>query len=196
MIAFLGAIGLLWLASFISVYAFQTYWPVLNYNTFWVSIPVLTYLIGYHSLQQPEIFRVYAPSPPKGKRDRLDAATIERLQKRLQFYMDEEHVYLQDDLTPRKLADMMDTSSNNLSWLLNQVYQTTFYRYVNGYRVQAFVRRVKNKDHEQKTLLGLAFEAGFSSKSAFNASFKAEIGCTPSQFVNSKSRAGYRDTVL
>ena len=196
-VSFLAAIGLLWVVSFISAYGFQTYLPVLNYSMFWVAIPLLIYLIGYYSLRQPEIFRVYVhPKAAKAKRDRLDIITIQRLKKRLQFYMEEEHVYLQDDLTLKKLADMIDTSPNNLSWLINQVYQTTFYKYVNQYRVQSFVRRVKNKEHEQKTLLGLAFDSGFSSKSAFNTSFKAETGFTPSQFVNNRSSAGYRDPLL
>jgi len=193
-VGFLAIIGLLWLISFISVYVFQNYLPMLNYNTFWVAIPILTYLIGYYSLRQPEIFRVHIYPKAKVKRNRLDIVTEQRLKKRLQFYMEEEHVYLQDDLTLKKLADMIDTSPNNLSWLLNQVYQTTFYKYVNKYRVQSFVRRVKNKEYEQKTLLGLAFDSGFSSKSAFNTSFKAETGFTPSQFVNDRSSNGYNNT--
>ncbi|WKN43680.1 helix-turn-helix domain-containing protein [Tunicatimonas pelagia] len=195
-VGFLTILGLLWVVSFIAAYGFQTYLPVLNYSTFWVAIPILTYLIGYYSLRQPEIFRVHVPPKTQVKRDRLDPITVQRLKKRLQFYLEEEHVYLQDDLTLKKLADMIDTSPNNLSWLLNQVYQTTFYKYVNRYRVQSFVRRVKNKEHEQKTLLGLAFDSGFSSKSAFNTSFKAETGFTPSQFVNSRSSDGYRNTQL
>lgn len=178
-VGFLATIGLLWVVSFISVYIFQTYLPVLNYSTFWIAIPILTYLIGYYSLRQPEIFRVFVrPKDTQVKRDRIDPVTVQRLKKRLQFYMEEEHVYLQDDLTLKKLADMIDTSPNNLSWLLNQVYQTTFYKYVNKYRVQSFVRRVKNREYESKTLLGLAFASGFSSKSAFNAPFKAETGFT------------------
>ncbi|MGB3587463.1 MAG: AraC family transcriptional regulator [Tunicatimonas sp.] len=195
-VGFLSILGLLWLISFISVYIFQNYWPVLNYNTFWVAIPTLTYLIRYYSLRQPEIFRVYVYPKANVKRDRLDLVTVQRLKKRLQFYMEEEHVYLQDDLTLKKLADMIDTSPNNLSWLLNQVYQTTFYKFVNKYRVQSFVHRVNNKEYEQKTLLGLAFDSGFSSKSAFNTSFKAETGFTPSQFVNDRSSDGYRNPQL
>jgi AraC-like DNA-binding protein len=56
---------------------------------------------------------------------------------------------------------------------------------VNLYRVDAFKKRIQEPGVEKLTLLGLAYECGFNSKSTFNEVFKKTTGQTPSQYVKS-----------
>jgi len=55
---------------------------------------------------------------------------------------------------------------------------------VNTYRVDEFIALAKKDTDKNFNLLGLAFEAGFNSKSSFNQVFKKIKGQTPSQFIN------------
>jgi AraC-like DNA-binding protein len=58
----------------------------------------------------------------------------------------------------------------------------TFYDYVNGYRVREVQRRIANGDAERLTILSIALDAGFASKSTFNLVFKKHTGATPSGY--------------
>ena len=78
---------------------------------------------------------------------------------------------------------MLQTSTNNVSWLLNNVYETTFYDFVNRYRVEEFVQKVENNEHLRHTILALSLDVGFNSKSTFNKAFKLHKQDTPSNFI-------------
>ncbi|MBK9488456.1 MAG: AraC family transcriptional regulator [Haliscomenobacter sp.] len=49
-------------------------------------------------------------------------------------------------------------------------------------RVEAFINLAAQPDKQHYSLLALAFECGFNSKSTFNKYFKAVIGETPSAY--------------
>ncbi len=179
----------LWGISFVTVQFFGIQLPYLGYTTMWISTPIFIYIIGYFSLRQPEIFRIPIASKTKTEKDRLKPDEIQRLQKRLHYFITEEEVYIQPDLTLKSLAEKLNTSPNNLSWLLNQVYQATFYEYINSHRIKAFIKRVDNQEHRSHTLLSLAMDAGFNSKSTFNKAFKAVTGQTPSHYIKNQQVA-------
>ncbi len=173
----------LWGLSFISAYFFRIGIPYISYETMWVSMPVFMYCVGYFSLRQPEIFRIPILAKTKQEKDRLKPEEIQKLQKRLHYFIVEEQVFLQSNLTLKMLAEKLNTSSNNLSWLLNQVYQTTFYDYINGHRIQEFIRKIENQEHQQHTILAIAIDVGFNSKTTFNKVFKNSMGVTPSDYI-------------
>ena len=62
------------------------------------------------------------------------------------------------------------------------------FEYVNFYRIHEFIRLAQSPLAAQKTLLGLAQEAGFNSKSTFNKSFKELMGCSPSDYLKSRGK--------
>ncbi|AWX46305.1 hypothetical protein HME9304_03338 [Flagellimonas maritima] len=174
---------LLWSVSFLSANILGKYFTYINYVTMWISIPIFIYVVGYFSLRQPEIFRVPVPSKEKSEKQRLKPDEIQKLQKRLHYFISEEKVFLQPDFTLKSLAEKMNTSRNNLSWLLNQTYQISFYDYINRFRIKEFLLKVNNGEHLSHTLLALAMDVGFNSKSTFNKAFKNEMGTTPSEYI-------------
>jgi AraC-like DNA-binding protein len=97
--------------------------------------------------------------------------------------MTEDKLYLNSDLTLRNLANHLDIHPNQLSWLINDQYNKNFKEFINSYRVDHFKQLVKTSTEKQLYLIGLAYESGFNSKTAFNAFFKKHTGITPSQFV-------------
>ena len=100
--------------------------------------------------------------------------------------MDEDRVFLNSDLSLRSLADLLDTSSNKLSWLINEEKEVNFNDYINGYRLDYFKNLAVKPSSQHLTILGLAFESGFSSKSTFNDYFKKKTGQTPGSWVKSQ----------
>jgi len=178
-----------WLFSFVNYTFLDRYFTYVNYESIWVAIPVLLYVIGYFSLKQPELFRISFEEKPVEKKDRLAKAEADILKKKLDSLMLNERVYLQNDLTLREVAEKLKTSTNNISWLLNNVYNITFYDFVNGYRIKEFVQKVENKKHLQHTILALSMDAGFNSKSTFNKAFKLVMNDTPSNYIKNNSAA-------
>jgi len=180
---------ILWLMSYMNSYFFRIRLPYLNYNTLWISVPLFIYSIGYFGLRQPEIFRVPNIPAIKKEKARLKPDEIQTLQKRLNFFMQEEHLYVQSNLTLKGLAEKLNTTPNDLSWLLNQVYQQSFYDFINKHRIDAFLLKIEHKEHIHHTLLGLALDVGFNSKSTFNKAFKTITGLTPTAYIKNQKVA-------
>lgn len=109
----------------------------------------------------------------------LDANELKHFEAALRQAMNNDKVYLAPDITLRSLAERIDLHPNKLSWLLNDHLSMNFNDYINSYRLEAFQQRALNPSNKNYTLLGLAFESGFNSKSSFNDYFKKKTGLTP-----------------
>lgn len=183
---FLASISLFllaWVFSFINASFFDRYFLYIGYNSVWVAIPVFIYVIGYFSLKQPELFRLPVEKKVKEKKDRLSEGETIILKEKLDSLMINEKLFLQNDLTLKDVAETLLTSTNNISWLLNRIYETTFYDFINGHRIKEFIAKVQNKEHLQHTILALSMDVGFNSKSTFNKAFKLAMKETPSNFI-------------
>lgn len=113
----------------------------------------------------------------------LDPATAETFAKRLLQFVDQEHPYLNPELSLRTLAEQVQIHPNQLSWLLNEHLGQNFNEFVNTHRVAYFKTLAKDPANHHISMLGLAYESGFNSKTAFNTFFKKAEGMTPSDFL-------------
>ena len=91
--------------------------------------------------------------------------------------------YLDTSLSLRSLASAADLHPNKLSWLLNDQLGMSFNDYVNDFRLECFKKQALDPVNNNFTLLGLAFESGFNSKSTFNTFFKKRTGTTPRSWL-------------
>lgn len=132
--------------------------------------------------------RIYGPlirmQDPEAKAKLLEAETEAQYREKLLSLMLEEEPYLNPQLNLRGLSSQLDIHPNQLSWLLNESFGKNFNEFVNAYRIQHFKRLALDASNAHISLLGLAFESGFNSKTVFNTSFKKETGLTPKAFVN------------
>jgi len=181
---------LAWTFSLLNTTIFDKTIPYIGYDSIWVAIPLFIYVIGYFSLKQPELFRISEEKQKSSlKKERLPEAEAQLLKTKLDSLMINEKVFLQSDLTLADVSEMLQTSTNNVSWLLNQVYKTTFYDFINQYRVKEFLKKVKNKEHLKHTILALSMDVGFNSKSTFNKAFKNTMHETPSNYIKKQLAA-------
>jgi AraC-like DNA-binding protein len=96
--------------------------------------------------------------------------------------METQKPYLKSDLSIEELAREAAIPTYLVSKLLNQYLNENFYEFVNRYRVEAVKHRLSDPQYADFTILSIAFDCGFQSKSTFNESFKKVAGCTPSAF--------------
>ena len=99
----------------------------------------------------------------------------------LRRYMTEEQPFLDPALTIRTLARKMGMGQRELSELLNQQLGLHFFDFVNGYRVDMAAALLAQEVHRSTTVLEIAYQVGFNTKSSFNAAF-SKLRCeTPTQ---------------
>lgn len=115
----------------------------------------------------------------KYKKSLLDKKKIASYLKQLETLMVEEQPYLDTTLTLRALAEMLDIRANHLSQLLNEGLGKNFSEYINAYRLQAFKERAADPKQQHLTILAMAYDSGFNSKTVFNTFFKKATGKTP-----------------
>jgi AraC-like DNA-binding protein/tetratricopeptide (TPR) repeat protein len=101
----------------------------------------------------------------------------------LKDLMEKKEAYLDNHLTLMGTAKMINLSANKLSFLLNEFVGENFNEFVNGYRLKAFQHKAMDPKNSHFTLLGLAYESGFTSKSVFNGVFKKKTGLTPKAWL-------------
>jgi AraC-like DNA-binding protein len=98
-------------------------------------------------------------------------------------YMDSEKPYLKGRLTLPELASGIGCTPNQLSFVLNQGMNTSFYDLINSYRVQHVAKQLEEGLHKKLSIFGVAQASGFRSKASFYSFFKKEFGTTPSRFI-------------
>ena len=94
-----------------------------------------------------------------------------------------EEVFRDPELSLSDLAISIGVHPNRLSFVINHAFGENFCNVLHRYRLDWFVRRASEGALRERTILELAFEAGFSSKSTFNRVFKERFRCSPSQYT-------------
>ena len=148
-----------------------------------VIISIVTCWIGFKGYVRKESFFVNNKDFDS-KKDNKSNENDKDLEfvKKLDNLMKEKRPYLNPDLNLSKLAELLEMKSKILSQKINQNYDRNFYDLINFYRVEAFKNYVKSNSSEKFSLLGIAYECGFNSKSTFNLVFKKHTQITPSQY--------------
>jgi AraC-like DNA-binding protein len=128
----------------------------------------------------------------------FEAPVVEKQRNLEQFYgYDDEHsirsllelfekdkVFLRPRLTIEEISHEIGFPSRYISYLINHILQSNFNQFVNTYRVKEVLKRLEDTQNDIKTLLGIALDSGFSSKSAF----RSVTGEPPSTFLKPKGQ--------
>lgn len=148
---------------------------------------VMIFWIGHKGFSQPEIFKNKKFIEPIALPEKVVEAPIER-QEDIEQYdalykkIETEQLYLDSKLNLHSLSEALGLSKKELSRLINQQGNCNFYQFINQFRVNEFKKLLQSPKAAQLSLLGLAQEAGFGSKSTFYSAFKAIEGMSPKQY--------------
>jgi AraC-like DNA-binding protein len=105
------------------------------------------------------------------------------LHGRLTSLMNQQRLYREPELTLVQLATHLDVHPNYLSQVINDREGFNFYDYVNGLRIEEFKKEIAKPENRKFTLLAVAYNCGFNSKSSFNRFFKKAEGKSPTAYL-------------
>ena len=127
---------------------------------------------------------LFLNSPRKSEK-RIDYKEAELLINKLEKLMKDKELFKDANLTMPKVAKELKIIPNKLSLLLNDNLNVSFSNYLNGKRIIAAQKQIKEKNNHSLEAIG--YDCGFNSKSAFYAAFKKHTGTTPAKFRKSHS---------
>ncbi|MHC9511347.1 AraC family transcriptional regulator [Kangiella sp. M94] len=162
--------------------------PLLKTWYFYMQLAyfILFGLLIFKAMRQPETFQSLSEfeaidaTISKPTEEKSQAIT---LFNQIHKYIQQQQSYLQPRLSLKDLHNELGINEKELSWSINNGSQHNFCDYINQLRVQHFLS-LAQKDN-RASILQMAMDSGFSSKSAFNAVFKKHCGLTPSEYLKS-----------
>jgi AraC-like DNA-binding protein len=116
------------------------------------------------------------------KKYSLSKDRVDEIKKSLFFVFEVEKIYRNDILSLNVLAERLGIPSHQLSWIINNKVGKTFSDFLNHYRIEEVKKRLVSYQDRDKTILEIAFSAGFNTKSSFNKTFKMLTGKTPRDY--------------
>ena len=108
------------------------------------------------------------------------------LREKLLALMQVAQPWLEPELTLTELAQRLRTNAGFLSKVINTGCGQNFNDFVNTYRVAEARRKLADRRFAHYSLVGVALESGFNSKSTFNRVFKKLLGHAPSEVMRPK----------
>ena len=144
------------------------------------SLAVFIFALAYTAYFKPDFFEI-----PKFATDKnhFTNYTDESEWKRLGELFEKDAIYCRSRLTVNELALELKLPARYVSYLINTYASCSFNDFVNTYRVNEVIKRIKDPGEKHKTLVGIAMETGFNSKSAFNQVFRQHTGQVPSDYL-------------
>ena len=162
----------------------QVYYP---FYIFFVVIIIWTAAAAFLKPQAAVTAQTTAPIKPSVPAElRAKGAWLKRSLEANQYYQDPE-------LSLSSLAEKLSLPPHELSRVINTVFKKGFSDFINEYRVMEAARKMQDPANDHITLLGIAFESGFNSKTTFNRIFKQMTGKSPTEYKNhlEKERPSY-----
>jgi AraC-like DNA-binding protein len=149
------------------------------------------FALGYKGILQREILETNVigenlDSPPISRKE--NKPPDQELIDKVVAYMNDKKPFLHPELTLSTLARQLSMNRSQLSQLINEGMRDNFYNFVNRFRVNEVKKLMADPKYHNLSILGLALEAGFKSKSTFNLIFKRFTGLTPSEYKRNLSQ--------
>jgi adenylate cyclase len=128
----------------------------------------------------------YSEAPIKYKKSGLSREQSQEIVVKLNKVIKQQELFLNPQLTLSDLAEAIDMSTNMVSQALNENLGKNYYEYINSFRLEHFIELFKNPKSRRFTMLSVAYDSGFNSKSTFNAFFKKSMGTSPREYFNNQ----------
>ena len=166
------------------------YIPFDPYFVIFGFITLFCIMYSFYGIKQPVIFGEVLLSEKDGEkketekyiRSGLKETQAEKYLARLLAYMEAKKPYLDGNLTIHDLSQKTGISRHHITQVLNETYRKNFFVFVNEYRITEVIKRFNDPQYINYTILAIALDSGFNSKTTFNSFFKSQTGQTPSNY--------------
>jgi len=155
-----------------------------------IGIVFFIFTFNFFALNQPVIYAEENPETAAGdsagdrryEKSGLKEEDAENYLEKLESYMRKEKPYMDGDLTIMDVSEHLDIPRHYLTQIINEKLNKNFYMYINEYRIEEAKKKMNDKMYSEHTILRIAYDSGFNSKSAFNSIFKKTTGFSPSDY--------------
>ena len=168
---------------------FGDYIPFDPYFIIFGFITILSFVYSFYGIKQPIIFGqvVTVNDDDKKEQEKYSRSGLrddqaEEYLKVLIDFVEKNKPYLDRDMSINNLSSQTGISRHHITQVLNEKYGRNFFTFINEYRVREVIERFSDPHFNHYTILAIAYEAGFNSKTTFNSIFKSQTGLTPSHY--------------
>ncbi|MGB1247307.1 MAG: helix-turn-helix domain-containing protein [Chitinophagales bacterium] len=177
-----------------------------NFDILYISdicLTMLIFSISYFGITQPHLYSVVPDDEEKTVAEEKETDDLNQKEKyqnstlsedvkttyidQIFAYMQSEKPYLNPELTVQDLSKQLNISRHHLTEILNNDLGKNFFTFINEYRVNEVKRRLLDEKFSHLTIVAIAFDSGFNSKSTFNSIFKQQTELTPSKWKKENS---------
>lgn len=179
----------------------RKFWYYLSFAVLYYYISISGYTNAIHSSTPFSIFSAAEQTPVNKELSieqvsaKIDKEPIEDLndwKAKIELLIQEERLFENPVLTISDLAGRLNTHSRKMSTVINQGYNMNFNDFINTYRVEEVIRKIREGEANSQTLLGIAYDAGFNSKSTFIRAFKRVKALTPKEYLEKMEKTGFK----
>jgi AraC-like DNA-binding protein len=128
------------------------------------------------------------PENEKLQEAKNEIPDLDTWKEKIETLMLFDRIYENPELVISDLSNKLGTHSKKISQVINQGFNMNFNDFVNHYRIKALLQKIEEGEHNIQTLLSLAFECGFNSKSTFNRAFKRATSLSPKEYIEKHYR--------
>lgn len=195
-----------WVFVFITIHTIPPLGVIIGFGAFstFGNFTMMGVLLGFFIfsiavfiaiLVKPELFHKFPhqmliPQSVEEKKQKYESSNLQNQQKenylkKLIQFVELNKPYLATELTLAQLSEQINIPSHHLSQVINEKLNCNFLDFINGYRIEEAKEKLADIKFNHYTIVAVAFESGFNSKSAFYAAFKKQVGVTPSSYRKS-----------
>lgn len=161
-----------------------------NETVFLITLVMLLIFVFYFvnkvilkALRQPELFAgISQNETTKYQGSNLTSDQVDVYKEELLDLLQSEKCFLDPEMSIAQLSEKLSVSTKNLSQVINQSFNKSFFDFINSYRIEEAQKIFKASKDDKMTILEVMYQVGFNSKSSFNTAFKKAAGQTPTQF--------------
>ena len=144
-------------------------------------LTILTYFTSLQLLRNSILLNIPF-TKNKYQNSALDCELKELIKARIIKHMENESPYLNNLFSLPQLAKNVSASPNNVSQILNELFNQSFYEFINTYRIKVAEKYLTDMRYSNINIEEIGFKVGFNSKNTFYKAFKKQKGKTPLQF--------------
>ncbi|MEM9859265.1 MAG: helix-turn-helix transcriptional regulator [Bacteroidota bacterium] len=143
---------------------------------------LIIHSLGYVAYTYPDIINSVQKRIPQYEFSALDGKELAKLEHDLIAFFEKERPFIRHKLSLEELATDLGVTKNNLSQVLSTSLNTSFYDFVNKYRVEEAKKFLTSPNYDSAKIIHVALDSGFSNKSSFLRNFKKNTGMTPTEY--------------
>ncbi len=202
-----GKITLIWLRAFILIFLVYTSLLLVFLifmsdsklglfvysDLYYIFMSLSVFILGYFAIAQPGIFgkielmeqelkKNDGKKQSKYKKTKLEDEQSTEYLNTIISYVTESGSFTDPDMNLQLLGQKLEIAPHHISQVINSKLNKNFYQFINHYRVEEVKRVLTDPGMKHLSILEIAFESGFNTKSTFNSIFKQSTGMTPSQY--------------